>query len=188
MLEQRLIYRGGGTYQTATRLDLELAERTFQAGEECAAKVSHKRSIRQHNTFFAMVQFARDNQRSGPILPSVEHLRKWLLIKAGHYSERRFQIGEMRESQAVAVGKLLAQVLRSRDDWVAIAYDPRTGEFVERTAKSVRFTAVMSDEMKELFDRVAKIICREIIPGTEPEELVEMAKGSLKGHRHREAA
>jgi hypothetical protein len=189
MLEQRLIYRGGGSYQTATRLDLELAERTFQAGEECAARVTHKRSVRQNNTFHVMIQYAHDNQRAGPLLPSWEHLKKWLLIKAGHYSERRFGIGDARakmtHEQIVAIGKMLAHAFRSRDDYVAIAYDPKTEEFVERTAKSVRFTAAMSDEMKELFGRVAEIICREIIPGTDPEELIEAAKASCGRGRSR---
>jgi hypothetical protein len=183
MLDQRLIYRGGGTYQTATRLDLELAEGAFKAGEECAGKITHKRSLRQNNTFHVMIQFAHDNQRAGPVLPSWEHLKKWLLIRAGHYSERRFDVGDLTEAQAVAVGKAMAQALRSRDDYVAIAYSPRTGEFIERTAKSVRFTALMSDDMKELFDQVAIIICQEIVPGTDPEELVEMAKASCKGQR-----
>jgi hypothetical protein len=37
--------------------------------------------------------------------------------------------------------------------------------------------------MKELFDKVAHLICQKIIPGTEPEELIEMAKVSCKGRR-----
>lgn len=190
MIEARLIYRGGGTYQTATRLDLELAERTFQVGEECAASVSHKRSVRQNNTFHMMIRYAHENQRKGNPLPSWEHLKKWLLIEVGHYAERRFQVGdlvgELTTRQATAVGKMLAQALRSRDDYVAIAYSPSTGDFIERTAKSVRFTAALSDEMTELFDKVAHLICQEIIPGTEPEDLVEAAKASCGRGRARE--
>lgn len=183
MLEQRLTYRGGGTYQTASRFDLELADRTFQAGEECAARITHKRSVRQNNTFHLMIQFAHDNQRAGPVLPTWEHLKKWLLIRAGHYDERRFDVGELNEKQAVAVGKMLAQVLRSRDDYVGVAYDRNTGEIIERTAKSVRFKATLSDDMRELFEQVAIIICQEIIPGTGPADLIEMAKASCKGNR-----
>jgi len=186
VIEHRLIYRGGGTYQTASRMDLELAERTFHVGEECAGKISHKRSVKQNNTFHVMIQYAHDNQRSGPILPSWEHLKKWLLIEAGHYSERRFNLSGLNEAQAVIAGKALAQCMRSRDDYVAIAYDRHTSELVERTAKSVRFTAVMADDMRELFDRVAHIICDQIMPGMEPDRLVEEAKSSCR--RRREAA
>jgi hypothetical protein len=183
MLEQRLIYLGGGRYQAASRLDLELAEKTWQRGEKCAAKITHQRSVKQNNTFHLLIQYAFDNQRGGAVFENWQSLKKYLLIKAGHFSERRFQVGELKESQAVAVGKALAQALRSRDDYVAIAYAPGAQEFIERTAKSTRFTAVMADEMGALFDKVATIICQEIIPGTEPEELVAMAKSSCKQRR-----
>lgn len=183
MLDLRLKYEGGGRFQTATRLDLELAEKTFEAGEECAGKITHKRSVRQNNTFHVMIQFAHDNQRAGPVLPSWEHLKQWLLIKAGHYTERRFEVGKLNKIQAETIGKALAHFLRSNDGYVAVAYDPSTGEFIERKAASVRFKAVMSDDMAVLFDKVADIICREIIPGTDADELVEMAKASCKGNR-----
>jgi len=187
MLDQRLIYRGGGTYQTATRFDLELAERTFEHGEEVAAKVTHKRSLRQNNTFHAMCEYAHDNQRAGRVLASWRALKAWLLIEAGHHDERRFKVGQLTIKEAKAAGAALAYGLRARGDYVAVAYDPKTWEFIERTAKSVKFTATLSDDMRELFDRVVHIICTEIIPGTDPEELVEMVKSSLKSTR-REAA
>jgi hypothetical protein len=183
MLDQRLIYRGGGTYQTATRLDLELAERAFRKDEEVAARLTHKRSVRQNNTFHRLIQYAHENQRGGPILPSWEHLKQYLLIRAGHYSERRFTVGRLAMPQAESIGKALAHFLRANDGYVAVAYDPRTGEFVERRAASVRFRAVVSDDMAVLFDAVANIICQEIIPGADPDELVEMAKASCKSQR-----
>jgi hypothetical protein len=183
MLEQRLIYRGGGTYQTATRLDLELAERTFQAGEECAAKITHKRSVHQNNLFHAMCHYAHDNQRAGIILPTWQALKQYLLIRADHFDERRVHVGKLTMATAEAAGKALAIGLRARDGYVGVAYDPRTGEFVERTAKSVRFTATMSDEMAVLFDKVLHVICEEIVPGADPEEFIETVKASCKSGR-----
>lgn len=188
MLEQRLIYRGSGTYQTATRLDLTLAEQTFEVGEEVAAKVTHRRSVRQNNLFHAICEHAHDNQRAGPVMASWRALKQWLLIRVGHCDERRIHVGDLSLKEVKAAGMALALGLRARDDYVAVAYDRRTGEFVERTAKSIRFTAAMSDDMKELFDKVVALICDEIVPGAEPEAFVEHVKSSLKGNRYKEAA
>lgn len=182
MIELRLRYEGGGRFQTMTRLDLELAAGTFDQGEECAGKITHKRSLRQNNLFHACCEHAHDNQRAGPVLPSWRHLKQWLLIRVEHCTERRTKVGNLSIAEAKAAGAALALCLRSRDDYVAVSYDPKTFEFVERTAKSVRFTATMSDEMGELFDKVVTVICTEIIPGMDPEAFVEHVKASL-GHK-----
>ena len=185
MLEQRLIYLGNGRYQTASRSDLENANTTFAAGEHVVARITHKRSVRQNNTFHAMIAYAFENQRSGPNLSTAQHLKQWLLIKAGHYSERRFHLGPLLEREAKSVGMVVAQMMRSHDDYVGIAYASGTGELIERRAKSVSFKSVMSDDMRELFDRVVHIICEEIMPGVDPDALVEEAKSS--GGRRRAA-
>jgi hypothetical protein len=46
----------------------------------------------------------------------------------------------------------------------------------------------MSDEMTELFDKVADLICSEIVPGTDADDLVAMVKASCKSGQGRKAA
>ena len=176
MLDIQLRYKGQGVFQTAASLDFRLANDELEAGEMVRARVSRLRSVRQNNLFHALIQAAFDNQRGGPDLPSWEHLKAWLLIQAEHVNEKRVFVGNLSLKEAKAAGTAIAAALRGGSDYVAIAYDPNTHEFVERSAKSVSFRKVTSDEMAAIMDKVVEIVCTEIVPGMDPESILNMAR------------
>jgi hypothetical protein len=129
-----------------------------------------------------MCEHAFDNQRAGPELPTWRHLKDWLLIHpdVGHCQERRVKVGKLTPREAQAAGVALATALRTGEDFVGVGYDTKHGEFVVRTAKSVSFRAVTSDDMAAITDKVVGLICKEILPGTDPEDLFNATRSESK--------
>ncbi len=84
MLDLRLRYQGNGTFHTASKLDLDLAEEKVEKHALLRAKVSHPRSLRQNAYFHALIEAAYDNPQAGPQVSDWRHLKAWLLIQAGH--------------------------------------------------------------------------------------------------------
>jgi len=152
----RLVYEGGGRFRVASTYDLEAVELQFAAGEQVEMKPAKGRSIRQHKWFFSLVSEAFENQRAGPQFDSAERLRKWLLIKVGHCTEKRFAPRAMTAD--------VAAWLRQQYDDMDFATD-RVWIYA-RTAKSISFRACNSEAMCEIADRVVDVICSEVCPGT----------------------
>lgn len=168
MLDLRLRYQGGGTFQTATRLDFDLAEREYAAGDFVRSQQSRPRSVRQNNTFHAMIEVAWENQRGGPTLPTWRHLKSHVLIEIEHCDVHRFKPGSLTPEVAAA--------LRKQFDMVDFAQDRVTGDILMRFARSISFKSVTSDEMSDIFDKAAAYICLRIVPGITPDALVRMAR------------
>ncbi len=176
MLDLRLRYRGGGTFQTAGRLDYDLAETEFERGKLVRAKVSAPRSVRQNDFFHALIEAAWENQRGGPRLPTWRHLKAYLLIEAGHCTETRLPLGRMTSNQAAEIAGKLAGALRRQYDTAWVTYSQTRNEIILRFAKSVSFRAVDGDEMREITDKVVSLICTEIVPGMDPQSILDMAR------------
>lgn len=173
MLDLRLKYMGGGTFQTATKLDFELAADEYEQGETVRAKTSHARSVRQNAYFHALVEAAWENQRGGPRLPSWRHLKSWLLIRAGHCDVKRFE--------PEAMTREVAAFLRVAFDTIDVTADAKTGEIIVKVARSVRFGqgGPGHDKMCEVVDRVVALICDPhdgIVPGMDPASIMDHAK------------
>jgi hypothetical protein len=49
-----------------------------------------------------------------------------------------------------------------------------------KVAKSVSFAKANSKDMKQVVDRVVKIICTEIVPGMDPATIISVAKGRVQ--------
>jgi hypothetical protein len=177
MLDLRLKYEGGGRFQTAHRLDFDLAEGEFEKGAMLRAKVMRPRSIRANNLFHALCEAAYENQRSGPSLTSWRALKDWLLVEAGHVTEKRQKVGPM-SKRDMMMARALVMAMRGEHDYVGLAYDPKRGEFVVRTPAS---TAKLGQEQfGELLDKVLAIICTEIMPGMDPESILNEARGRTR--------
>jgi len=166
MLDLRLRYQGGGRFQAATKLDFDLAEAQVEREVLLRAKISHPRSLRQNAYFHALIEAAYDNQRGGPKVADWRHLKAWLLIQIGHCEEHRFKRG--------ALTPEVAKLLRQKVDTVETNVNKRTGEIVLRFAKPTR--DLSSEEMSELVDKVVALICTKIVPGMDPESILNMAK------------
>lgn len=166
MIELGLIYNGNGTFRLRTHFDFKLCQKNFEDGEALRAKVDHQRSVKQNAYFHALIQAAWENQRCGPQFPTWEHMKSWLLIQAGHCDVKHFDPGSMTPQ--------VAAYLRNVFDTVDFTTDGN--RITMKTAKSVSFKRCDAAVMKEVVDRVAEIICTDIIPGARPNELFDMAK------------
>ena len=175
MLDLRLRHEGGGRFQTATRLDLDLSSQ-LEHGETLRARITRKRSVQQNEFFHALIETAHENQRGGQIMPSWRHLKSHLLIAVGHCDEARIALHECSAATAAIVAKGMTAELRRRFDTVETSYDRRRHEIVMRFAKSVAFSEVSRERMAEIVDAVTAIICSDIVPGTTPEQLFDIAK------------
>jgi len=177
-IDLKLIYLGEGRFVTATASDLSTAVTGIKANEALRAKMTRRRSVQQNEFFHALIKAAFDNQRSGPQLPSWEHLKAWLLIRAG-CEEIRLPLVGMAETDVARFLGPMAAALRRRYPSVETAYDQRSHECVMRFARSVRFdpvTGASPDEMHKITHDVTALICTEIVPGCTPDEIFAMAK------------
>jgi hypothetical protein len=182
MLDLRLRYEGAGRFQTATKLDFDLAAETYSQGDVVRAETTQPRSLRQNNYLHAIIQSAHETQSGGPRFGHWKQMRAWLLIEAGYCNEERFKVPGTSRNVATAFGKGLAQALRRGERYEAVAYDPKTAEFVIRTPISLKFhgkDALTADEAGELTDRIVAIVCTEIVPGMDPQSIMDNAKARV---------
>lgn len=175
-IDLKLEHVGGGQFRCRTRLDFDLCTREFGPGEPVRASITKRRSVRQNAFFHALVGAAFENQRSGPRCETAAHLKSWLLIEAGHCDEVRLSVAGMNERDATAVARGMTAELKRRFDTVAVSFDPKSREIVMRFARSVSFRAADAEMFSGIVDRVAEIICAQIVPGTTPEQLFSEAR------------
>jgi hypothetical protein len=81
-----------------------LADRYFVVGEEYPLVVHEARSLNSHNHYFATLTELWRNlpEDDADQFPTMEHLRKWCLIKAGYADERSIVCASKAEAQRVA--------------------------------------------------------------------------------------
>lgn len=82
----------------------ERARKQFQAGERYRLAEEHERSQQSHSHFFASLNEAWKNlpEDIAEQFPSVEHLRKWSLVKTGFADERSIVAGSNDEARRIA--------------------------------------------------------------------------------------
>lgn len=97
-----LIKQADGSFLPAYPTDHDKAKR-FKVGEEC--NFSHKkiRSVQFHRRYFAMIKMVFDNQ---DIFDDQETFRKYVEMKAGHYTVTKTVDGEMILPKSIAFDKL----------------------------------------------------------------------------------
>lgn len=176
MLDLRLEYQGGGTFQTRNRLDFDLASKNLRPREHVRAKVTRSRSIRQNDFFHALIEAAHENQHRGRQFENWRHLKSWLLIECGHCDEVRISLQGVPSKSVAQIVTPIAAVLRQCSHVVMTSYDPAKHEMVLRIARSVAFDKTNSDAMTAIVDRVVSLICTEIVPGADPEDIRKAAK------------
>lgn len=82
----------------------KLADREFTVGEQYRLGVIEERSFNSHNHYFAALNEAWQNLSDEQIerWPTVEHLRKYALIKTGYCDERSVVCSTKAEAERIA--------------------------------------------------------------------------------------
>jgi len=80
------------------------ADDAFTVGEVYRLEVQEQRSLVSHNHYFAALNdiWLSLPERFGDRIPSVEHMRKWALIRTGYRDERSIVCTSKAEAERVA--------------------------------------------------------------------------------------
>ena len=167
MIELQLRYEGNGVFRVANRAALEVAAARAEQGQVYTARLTSPRSHEQNRYFHALVRDAYEQQRGGPVLPTWMHLRNWLLCEVGHCEVQAFQPG--------AITREVAAWLRGRYDDVHWSTDGR--QIYARTPKSINVARCEQDRMNQIVTAVVDVICKQVVPGTTPEDWAPDERG-----------
>ena len=120
-----------------------LARRQFAAGEAYQLEVREERSINSHRAYFAALGegWANLPEIEAERFPTADHLRKWLLIKAGYFTERQIVLASATEAVAVAA------FIKPLDDYAVVV--PRGATVSVFTAKSQSMKAMGRKEFQD---------------------------------------
>lgn len=192
MVDLRLRYEGSGKFTVATHLDFEEACEAFQQGDVVNASLSKPRSVNQNRFFHALIETAHENQRGGERFANWRTLKGYLLVKAGHCTERRMKlpVGTPRRV-AVLIGQGLVALMRHGPDYVGLAYDPKSNEIVARFPGSMKMRgqgALGGEDANDVVDKVVGLICQEIVPGADPQLLMNDARSRIGAPERKKAA
>ena len=137
-------------------LDSGKADRQFVVGEEYRLGVIEERSVNSHNHYFAALNDAWKNlpEEFSVNFPSVEHLRKWALIKGGYRDERSVAC----TSKAEAIR--LAAFIKPMDSYAIISVSECS--VVVYTAKSQSQKAMGKKDFQESKDKVLNVVSQLI--------------------------
>lgn len=99
-----IAYRWDGEAMKPVPYFADEAKRTFQVGSMYRLAEVHDRSTNSHNHYFAALTEAWRNLRDDAAerFPSVDHFRKYLLIRTGYSHSRSIACGSPEEAQKVA--------------------------------------------------------------------------------------
>lgn len=175
MIELKMLSKGDGSLVPASPLDRNIVLTRLEPGKAVKVAITKQRSVRQNNMFHALVQAAHDNQRAGPQCETWEHLKAWLLIRAGHCHEQRIPLGNMSAAAATQIMAPLASFTRRVTPVIEYVHDRKRNELVMRSAKSWKFSEADHERATEVLDRVIAIICADIVPGVDPMTLLDWA-------------
>ena len=128
------------------------ARKQFTIGQKYRLVEEHERSVQSHNHYWASVTEAWKNlpHDMAEQFPSVDHLRKWSLVKAGFADERSIVAGSNEEARRIAA------FVRPSDPYAVIT----VGGCVVKvfTAKSQSRKAMGAKDFQESKTAVLEII------------------------------
>jgi hypothetical protein len=123
----------------------ELVERALRPDQHVLLEIHHERSHAKHRAFFASLAEAWASLRSDEF-PTVEHLRKFALIRSGWYDERFIACDSPEMAARVAA------FIRPMDEFHVVMVD---GSVVRQwTAKSQSYKAMGRDAFNKSMDDV----------------------------------
>lgn len=132
------------------------ADKDFVIGERYRMTVQEERSAASHNHYFAILDTLWDTlpEHETERFPTVEHLRKYALIRAGYRDERSIVCASKAEAQRMAA------FIKPIDEYAIVA----TSEAVVRvwTAQSQSKKAMGAKRFQESKDAVIGEVARMI--------------------------
>jgi hypothetical protein len=139
------------------------ADQQYTVGERYMVSIVEERSLASHNHYFAALAEAHANlpERYAEQFPTVEHLRKYALIRTGYRDERSIVC------PSKAAAQRFAAFCRPMDDFAIISVSESV--VIAWTAKSQSFRAMGKKAFGESKDAVLSYIAEMI--GTTPEAL-----------------
>jgi hypothetical protein len=142
----------------------------FVVGEIYRLAVQEERSAVSHNHYFACLNEIWKNlpDELAARYPSVEHLRKRALIKAGYFDERSLVLGSPEQAQAVAT------LVNAMDDYAVVVV--RDAVIKVFTAKSQSAKAMDKREFQRSKTLVLEILADLI--GVELRAVADHAKSA----------
>lgn len=146
-----IIYEWDGDAMIPLPRFKKIADETFVVHELYRMEVREERSLASHSHFFAALTEAWQNlpEIEADRFPTVEHLRKWCLIKAGFADQRQ----HVASSKAEAVR--LAAFIRPLDEYAIIV--PSESVVTVYTAKSQSMKAMGKKDFQASKDAVLSI-------------------------------
>ncbi len=137
-------------------LNLRGAAKQYKVGETYRLAPREERSLASHNHFFAALQetFNSLPHESEDMYPTVKHLRKRALIKAGYRNERSIVCSTAQEAEKVAA------FIKPLDDLAYVAL--RDNVVTVYTAKSQSERAMGKAEFQKSKDDVLRIVAELI--------------------------
>jgi len=133
-----------------------LAGRQFEKGEVYRLEVREDRSSNSHRAYFAEINDGFQNlpEHQAERFPTANHLRKWLLIRAGYRDERTIVLANKAEALRVAA------FIEPMDSFAVVV--PREATVVVMTAKSQSYKAMGRAEFQRskeaVLDALAELL------------------------------
>jgi len=174
MIEMRVIHEGEGRFSPASHADWKTAIEEIEPRQELVARFVLPRSSQENRLLHGAIRSAYDNQRGGPMFGEEDggwkRLRAWLLCEAGHCNTETFKPGSLSECAVIA--------LKRRDIREGVhsfwSQHQRTGEIICRTPLTIKFAVVKHPDFQPIKTRMLDLMCNVIVPGTTPEQLMEI--------------
>lgn len=149
----------------------ERARAKPQLCDQCQAKAD--RSLPQHKRLFGLVRAAHMHwPEASEFTPfSEEHLRKWLLCKAGHYTVKTLTLADMTTGAATALLETAFHAARAYSFVKGTA-----GQVHIFTPKSIAFDKLDHKAACKLFDEIGAVIECEL--GIKAEDLLRQTEAA----------
>jgi hypothetical protein len=143
------------------------ADKEYTVGQRYRLGPVEERSMNSHNHYFAALREAWSNLQAEDAerFPTMEHLRKYALVKAGYCDERTFVLKSADEAEKLATSLL------ELDEFSVVDFN---GNLVRlRRAKSVAKNAMPAKEFQKMKTDVLDVVAAMI--GTSTAELEKHA-------------
>lgn len=111
-----------------------LANEHFTVGEVYRMEVQEQRSVVSHNHYFATLNdiWLSLPEGYGDRIPSVEHMRKWALIRTGYRDERSIVCASKAEAQRIAA------FIKPLDDFSIVVVNEATVSVYSAKSQSLK--------------------------------------------------
>jgi hypothetical protein len=163
-----LAYRWDGKAMVPVPYFADEAKRSFIIGDMYRLAEVNERSSNTHNHYFASLTEAWRNlpEEIAPDFPSVEHLRKWALIRTGYCDIQKIAVASEHDA------KSLATFARTKDEFAVVTIAENIVTIA--TAKSQSYRAM--DKQEFASSKTDVLECVAGMARTTTEKLAESAR------------